>query len=279
MPAYQKFLESSGSAEQKNPRTFAQIPIMEKDNYIKKFPMHETMIGGRLPSSGQVDTSTGTSGKPTMWVRGKNERKSVKTLLNFAATVVVKNKPLFFVNAFALGPWATGITTAGALVDRAITFNSGPDADKILDFLENFPPEEYPEHCYVIAGYPPFMKMLLEKAAERGVDLNKYPLKAVVGGEACSDQLRSMLIKQTDKDSIARQGFDEVFSSYGASDLDINLGYESPFELQLREACRIHPEMAAELYGANEPIPMIFHYDPMNYYIETNENQNLTLHV
>lgn len=267
VPAYKKFLEQQNA----NPKTFDQIPLTDKDNYIKKFSIPETMVGGKLPKSGQVDTSTGTSGKPTMWVRGAEERYAVKTLLNFAATVVVRNKPLFFINAFALGPWATGITTAGAMVDRAITFNAGPDADKILDFLENFPPEQHPERIYVIAGYPPFMKLLVEKATERNIDLKKYPLKAVVGGEACSDLLRSSILRSEGKP----QGFEEVYSSYGASDLDINIGYESPFELQLREACRLNPEMAAELYGYNEPVPMIFHYDPLNYKIETNENQNL----
>ncbi|MBA3722590.1 MAG: hypothetical protein H0W88_09340 [Parachlamydiaceae bacterium] len=272
VPAYSKFLEKENK---KNPKTFDQIPIMDKDNYIKKFSIPDTMTGGKLPSAGQIDTSTGTSGKPSMWVRGKEERYSVKTLLNFAATVVVKDKPLFFINAFALGPWATGITTAGALVDRAITFNSGPDADKILDFLETFPSSEYPDHTYVIAGYPPFMKLLVDKAIERKIDLNKYPIKAIVGGEACSDLLRNSLLRKTSDKETKGFGFEEVFSSYGASDLDINIGYESPFELELRQACQQNPNMAAELYGVNEPVPMIFHYDPMNYYIETNENQNL----
>lgn len=265
VPAYRTFLNGA------HPATFGEVPVMNKENYIKKFKKLDTMAGGQLPRAGQIDTSTGTSGKPTMWVRGTEERMAVKTLLNFAATVIVKNKPLFFINAFALGPWATGITTAGAMVDRAITFNPGPEADKILDFLQEFPPSEHPDRVYVIAGYPPFMKLLLEKAAERKIDLSQYPIKAVIGGEACSDLLRASLTRSEEKP----QGFEEVYSSYGASDLDINIGYESPFEWQLRKACRENPKMAAELYGPNEPVPMIFHYDPMNYYVETNQNQEL----
>lgn len=266
VPAYQAHLNGF------HPQQFGQIPLTDKDSYIKKHSIEDTLLNGEVPYKGQSDTSTGSSGKPTTWIRGPKELKTVRTLINYATKVVKGDKPLFFINAFALGPWATGMTTAGAMVDRAIVHSVGPNADKILDFLEEFPKEKYPDHHYVIAGYPPFMRDLILKAKERNINLTKYDISAVVGGEACPDTLREMLLGGQEKTD---QCFSQVFSSYGASDLDINIGYESPFELALRKACHENPAFAAEFYGPNEPVPMIFHYDPLNYYIETNDQQQL----
>lgn len=275
VPAYKEHVANSGPF----PRTFNDIPVTDKLSYIKPHAdahtLHRTMWNGKLPYNGQCDTSTGTTGKPTMWVRGTEEREMVKTLIHFATRVVVGNQPLFFINAFALGPWATGMTTSNALFDRAVTFSTGPDIEKIFDVLSSFPPEQHPDRRYAIAGYPPFMKDLCEEARRRNFDLNKYNITAVVGGEAIADGIRSTVLGHDAEGVKKEQGFSQVLSSYGASDLDINIGYESGFELDLRNAAKKHVAFKEELFGKGEPLPSIFHYDPLNYYIETNAESEL----
>lgn len=275
VPAYKDFI----AKEKTPPKTFAEIPVTDKPSYIKpeidKQSIDRTMIDGVLPFKAQCDTSTGTTGKPTMWIRGSKERKMVRTLIHYATRAVLGNEPIFFINAFALGPWATGMTTSHAMFERAITFSTGADIEKILDALVQFPPEKYPGRKYVIAGYPPFMKDFVEAARKRNFDLNKYQIQGVVGGEPMADGIRSNVLGEDGRGNKTLQGFAQIMSSYGASDLDINIGYESPFEQELRKACKNNPQFAAELYGSNEPVPSIFHYDPLNYYIESNEEQEL----
>lgn len=256
------------------PKTFEEVPITDKISYIKPHieggTIAQTMRGGVLPPVGQCDTSTGTTGRPTMWIRGTEERRTTQTLLAYAQRVVNGSQPIFFINAFALGPWATGMTASNAFFEQAMTFSTGPDVEKILDVLAQFPP------CgrkYVIAGYPPFMKDLVDAARRRGFDLNPYEITAVVGGEPIGDGTRRAILRNPEDPS--SQGLAEVLSSYGASDLDINIGYESFFEQNLRRLCKEHPLFAAELYGEKEPVPSIFHYDPLNYYIEANEEKEL----
>lgn len=273
VPAYRKHIGKT------IPATFSAIPETNKENYIKPYveskQIHLTLVNGQLPREGQIDTSTGTSGKPTPWIRGPQEIKTGQTLATFTALNLFGFEKFIFINAFALGPWATGITVSKLALKRAIMFSTGPDKEKILNILQQFNPETYPGLKYFIAGYPPFMKDLIEEAIKNNIDIDKYQLTAIVGGEEISDGVRQHAMGVDREGNKVRPGFYRIFSTYGASDLDINIGYETDFILALRAACRMNLKFAKELFGENETIPMIFNFDPLNYFIETDKNNNL----
>src|SRR5215831_3448061 len=155
-PAYRDFLA-------KHPRArvtlrgwtpdFSAIPPMDKPNYILAYPIEQRCLGGALPTKGAViDESSGTSGAPNNWVRGPDERKYVARMLQIAMHMVLGDKPRLFINAFALGPWATGMCVSSAAVDVCLLKSTGPDINKIINTLRVFGPAYH----YVIAGYPPF---------------------------------------------------------------------------------------------------------------------------
>ena len=118
----------------------------------------------------------------------------------------------------------------------------------------------------IIAGYPPFLKDLTAYSEERGYDFSKFSAIGVVGGQAISEAMRDQLIAH---------GFSNIYSSYGASDLDINLGVEGDDETLVRKAIEKNPGLARELYGENKGLPMVFHYDPMNYHVEVDDTDEL----
>lgn len=249
VPAYRKFLESHG---QPSPRRFADIPVMTKDGYIKKYPLEETLQGGRLPLRGAViDESSGSTGKPSNWVRGDVERAATRKLIQFAARATIGRDPFILVNAFALGPWATGMNVSMAMVDACVVKSVGPDVAKIVNTLELFGPR----YRYVISGYPPFMKVLVDTA---GIDWEKYSITAIVGGEGMSEPLRAHL----------QTAFDKVISSFGASDLEINLALESDWSAAVRHAMLDRPELVERLTGRRDVLPMVFQYDPTQVYME-----------
>src|SRR5205085_1791413 len=68
--------------------------------------------------------------------------------------------------------------------------------------------------------------------------------------------------------------FRKTFSSYGASDLEINIGVESELSIALRQAIDAKPQLGRDLYG-DGTLPMIFQYDPLNYLIESDRERNL----
>jgi phenylacetate-CoA ligase len=154
VPAYREFAAGLPRAFATD---FAALPEMDKHSYVKAFPLEAQCLNGEIPREGVVvDESSGTSGKPNNWVRGPDERRAVKKMLNVALHELFGREPLFVINAFALGPWATGMNVSSSVVDMAILKSTGPELEKIEATLRDFGPR----YRYLVTGYPPFLKTL-----------------------------------------------------------------------------------------------------------------------
>src|SRR5882724_5235069 len=115
-PAYKAFLKQYAKIDIRvhgwDP-DLAAIPVMDKESYIKKFSIESRCVNGVLPKSGVViDESSGTSGTPNNWVRGPKERAAIKYILETSVHFLIGDDSIFFINAFALGPWATGMNVS-----------------------------------------------------------------------------------------------------------------------------------------------------------------------
>jgi phenylacetate-CoA ligase len=70
--------------------------------------------------------------------------------------------------------------------------------------------------------------------------------------------------------------FEEIRSGYGASDLTIGMGAETGFTVWLRKRLATDGELRRELLDEDEQrLPMIFHYNPLETYLEVNERGEL----
>ncbi len=257
-PGYRKFLEMNGVPALKSFSDFRLVPCTDKENYIKKFSVEERCIGGEIPRTGVViDESSGSSGIPNNWVRGPEERRAVKRLIQHSYQLRYGKAALMVLNCFALGPWATGMNVSMALVDLAILKSIGPDKAKLDASLKLFGPR----YRYVLAGYPPFFKDWL---ASTTLDLTALELHLIVGGEGISEGLRDFFLTHCKS----------VCSSYGASDLEINIGAETAFTIALRKLCLKSPPLCRALFGRDDA-PMIFQYNPLHYFIERSEDGEL----
>lgn len=155
-------------------------------------------------------------------------------------------------NAFALGPWATGMTVSAALGERYFVKSIGPDLGKLAATLKLLGGRR----PFLICGYPPFLKLLCDHAE---LDWSSYEIYAVVGGEGMSEPLRAAL----------ERCFVRVISSFGASDLEINIAAENETTIAVRRALIDNPALSRDLFGTRDPPPMVFQYDPLDYYLET----------
>jgi phenylacetate-CoA ligase len=164
VPAYQRLLSEHGNPQVRIRRLvpdFSAFPITDKASYVLRFSTEERCRHGRIPPRGVViDESSGTSGRPNNWVRGPEERADVRKLLQLDLRQVFGTEPLFVVNAFALGPWATGMAVSMATVDVAVLKSVGPDVGKI----DSTPRQFGPHYRYLVLGYPPFLKQLVDEA-------------------------------------------------------------------------------------------------------------------
>jgi phenylacetate-CoA ligase len=147
-----------------------------------------------------------------------------------------------------------------ALAERYLVKSIGPDIAKIVSTLELLGPNR----PYLIAGYPPFLKLLCDTAS---IDWSRYEIYAVVGGEGMSEPLRAALDRC----------FVRTISSFGASDLEINIAAENDFTIAVRHALANHSGFARDLSGA--PLPMVFQYDPLEYLLESTPTEELLVTV
>ncbi len=268
VPAYAKYLTEVAPDAQVRLRgwdvDFSAVPEMDKASYIKAYPTNERCVHGRIPRRGVVaDESSGSSGTPTSWVRGREEREAVRLILQATFSRFVRERPMFVLNAFSLGAWATGLNVSTSLADVCIIKSTGPDITKILETMKSFGRD----YTYVVMGYPPFLKNL---ADDPRADLSSYDVIACFGGEGLSENMRRYLLRS----------FREVIGSYGASDLEINMAAESEFTIALRQELERNDALRKELtkvdYGV---LPMLFQYNPFTYVIETNDAGELVVTI
>lgn len=261
VPAYRDYIDQRGGVpyitfERDLTPQLGCIPEMDKASYVKAYPIAKRINDGRLPSKGvMVDESSGSSGTPTSWVRGSVERQIVSQMMRLAyRDSVDRERPVFILNAFALGAWATGMNVSLSLTPCSILKSTGPNIDKIVATMLEFGSGYH----YVVMGYPPFLKTL---ADDPRIDWNIFSVDAGYGGEGISESLRSYLGRR----------FKRVVGSYGASDLEVNMAIETDLTMRLRRAIIDDRSLREALIETDYGVtPMIFQYNPLAYYIETN---------
>lgn len=269
VPAYSAFL-SGRNGHQDNremlAEQFARIPETDKNAYVRVFSTGERCINGRIPAQHViVDESSGSTGTPYNWVRSRAEVLHTRQSCSYFHRYYFGNQPLFVINAFSMGAWATGVTVGAALEANGIVKSTGPDLDKILHTLRFFGPG----YRYLITGYPPFLKRLLDYGEEQGLDWSAYQLLGMVGGERMSEGLRRYLLRH----------FEKVLSGYGASDLEVGVAAESDLSIALRQLMEERTEVREALIGSDHRVPMLFQYNPLDHYIEVNEQSELVVTI
>jgi phenylacetate-CoA ligase len=233
------------------------LPVADKKSYIDAYPLAARCRHGMLPvAAAELDESSGSTGRPYTWVRSTAELQQVRRKLamlvrHLLAGEPEDRRPVVTINAFSMGAWATGTNVSQALGRLGLIKSTGPEADKVLSVLDLLGTG----YTYLITGYPPFLRALLEQAG----DLAGYRMFGLVGGEGMTEALRARL----------ERSFRAVYSAYGASDLDIGIAAELPLTVWLRQQAAARPELAEALFGGRGRLPMVFQYDPSEYYTET----------
>lgn len=265
VPAYRDFIDASGCRPGRAWPAFTDLPETDKPGYVDAYPLAARCAGGAVPTRGvELDESSGSSGRPYTWVRGEQELRQVRRTLSQLARVLV-GPDLVSLNGFSMGAWATGTNVAAALAANGVLKSPGPDIDKMLSAFELLGPGR----TYLVAGYPPFLKHLLDAGEQAGVNWSRYRMVGVTGGEGMSEAQRSYLERH----------FARVYSAYGASDLDIGLAAEMPLSIWIRRRAAENPALARALFGTGERLPMLFQYNPLDYHVETNPAGELVVTV
>ena len=265
VPAYRKFL-----AEQDYRFALLDLeafPETTKDNYVRPNSVKSRCRYGRMGGNGIfVDESAGSSGRPYNWVRSQREIDGIERNMAGYMSLVFPSRKTFTINAFSMGAWATGTITGSAAGLAGMVKSVGPDLEKIVDTIAFFGPE--PD--YLICGYPPFLKHVMDRLDADGFAWDQYRISAMVGGEGMTEALRDYLETR----------FTKVRSVYGATDLTLGIAGETALSVLVRKTMWNDPTFRAAALGPEEGrVPMVFQYNPLENYLEVNAHGELVCTV
>ena len=259
VPAYEAFLKASGvDVSSLFPLGILRhLPETDKASYVDRYGLLERCIHGEVPYAGTtIDESSGSTGTPYNWIRGRREREVAHRNIGFFARYAFGTAPLVTINAFSMGAWAAGFNMSLGMMRHGIVKSVGPDLDKILSTLTYLGPS----YRFLISGYPPFLKHLIDEGERRGFPWADYRLHALVGGEGMTEELRDVLLAR----------FESVYSGYGATDIEIGMAGESPVSIAVRRLARARPDIGRALFGTDSRLPMVFQYNPLIHFLEVN---------
>jgi phenylacetate-CoA ligase len=260
-PAYKKFTKS------KKYQNIEGVPQTDKKKYVKKYVYEDRCQGGKFPKIGNIQESSGSSGTPTNWFRHMSEDELLFKAAKFEFFYVYNADKIDYItlSGWSSGPWATGLKFCELLERYTLVKNSTADIDNIVRTLKQLGKK----YNYLIAGYPPFLKNLFDS---KQINWKKYKIDVLTGGESTSVAWKRYIKKQLGNDKV------KIISSYGASDIDIGVGFETPFSEFIREFCLDHPELNQKLFGTSQN-PIVFQYNPLMHYIENTEKGDFNITI
>ncbi len=258
-PAYKSFLQSHAISPSTihSIRDFDQrIPSLDKENYIKIYPLVQRCVKGKLPKMGNVDESGGTTGAATNWIHNVHEQGLLFHAANFELSYLfgTHKKEFFIISAWSTGPWATGVKFCELMEKIALVKNTATDPEDIIRTLKMFGKDKN----YIIGGYPPFLKNLFD-GYEKEINWKEYKINLITGGEGTPLDWVYYVKSKLTPDA-------KIISSYGASDIDIGVGFETPLAFFIRETIAKNKELRMALFNKDE-VPMVFQYNPTMHYI------------
>ena len=269
VPAYAAFLRSAGvdPGTVRSPEDFDRLPMLTKDTYHRRYPLPELCRDGRLDGCDMVAVSSGSSGTPTVWPRSVLDERAVAARFEqvFRDGFLAGERRTLAVICFALGSWVGGMYTAAACRHLAAkgypvtVVTPGNDVAEILRVIAELGPLF---DQVVLAGYPPFVKNVVDVGLAQGIDWPAFRVKLVLAGEVFSEEWRDLVGRRA---GLTAPLADSA-SLYGTADAGV-LGTETPLSVSIRRFLAGRPDVLRELTGQAR-LPTLVQYDPVARYFQ-----------
>lgn len=269
VPAYPDFLAEQGlEVDRALAADFADLPLVTKENYLRRFPLPRLCRGGRLDAADMLAVSSGSSGTPTIWPRTALDERAVTARFEqvFRGSFRADERATLAVVCFPLGSWVGGMYTTQCCRDLAAAglpvtvVTPGRDVLEILRIVDAVG-GLYEQ--VVLLGYPPFVRDVLDAGLAAGVDWTALNVRLVFAGEVFSEPWRDLVAARTG----STDPLLDSASLYGTADAGV-LGTETPLSITVRRFLADSPAAARELFGQGR-LPTLVQYDPAARYFET----------
>jgi phenylacetate-CoA ligase len=272
--AYQSVLKSHNIRPRDiaNITDFLKLPIIDKQSYISHHNFEELLLKP-LEKNYTIEESSGFSGKSSFWPRfdGQDDLFADYMELGLIKTFSIDKKSTLLINTWALGTWVTGFKfgrgaclIANKPTNKLTVVNAGIKKDSVYKYLDFF---EKSYDQIIIAGYPPFIKEIIENSIKNKIIKEPHKINLLMGGEGFPEEWRDYIASLL---GIDIEKFNQkILSAYGAADVGLELGYEQPITVLLRRLLIENSEIRKQVIGVQQNyVPHFFQYNPLNMYVE-----------
>ncbi len=279
VPAYARFLRQHGydAARLRSFADFCALPVMDKDSYLRRYPLADRCLGGEVPRAQLVISSSGTSGAATLWPRlpEQEPRLTAATRAMLQEHFDIEHRWTLVVVAAAMGPWsfATGVTqscqdifSAGDVRGTVVT--PGMEREEVLRFVEEL--SRYYDQT-ILVSYPALVPTLLEAGLKRDIDWAALNTGLWLGGECMTESQRERILQYLGKDPEQLAGIVNVL---GASEAAGSIGYETRLCLLIRRLCTRDPALVEALFGTRI-LPSVNQFNPHRQFFEVQDGELL----
>ncbi|MCG3111885.1 MAG: hypothetical protein MCM46_08705 [Candidatus Manganitrophus sp. SB1] len=278
VPAYRDFLkrEEIDPNRIQTSADFQTLPLLTKQNYMTVYPLPQRCRGEKLHNCEMIAVSSGSTGTPLFWPRSLKHELDISFRFEqiFRDAFQADRRPTLAVICFALGTWVGGMYTAAccrylAQKGYPITLvTPGNNKSEIFRVIETLGPHF---EQVVLAGYPPFIKEVIDHGIAQGIDWKRYRIRMVFAGEVFSEEWRTLVCERVGSSDPVH----DTASLYGTADAGV-LGNETPISITLRRFFATHPDAARKRFGESR-LPTLVQYDPLSRFFEVTPEGTLII--
>ncbi|MBI3633194.1 MAG: phenylacetate--CoA ligase family protein [Candidatus Vogelbacteria bacterium] len=267
VPAYKDFLKKN-KIDPKKVKNFVDlqsVPVISKQNYLRKYSLTALCFDGKLDDKAFVFTATsGSTGTPFYFPRDEVLDWQYSYYLELFINNLGpgrKKRSTLVVDAFGMGVWIGGLITYQAwrmlaLRGYPITIiTPGINKKEIFDAFQNLAGNF---DQVILCGYPPFVKDIIDEGElVHGIKWKEFNIKFLFAAEAFGENYRNYLVKKTGIKNVYR----DMANVYGSADLGA-MAIETPVSILARRVAVNNERLFVELFKGATKIPTLAQFDP-----------------
>ena len=264
VPAYRDFLRSQNfnPLSVKSVSDWQKIPKTSKKNYLRRHPLSQLLRQGGMARPLTWTATSGSTGEPFYFPRDY----SLDWQTSLIHEMFLENgsngvSPTLVIDCFGMGLWIGGLITYSGFNIAAnrggyplSIITPGINKAEIYKALKNIAPHF---QQLIIAGYPPFVKDLIDDASRQGVDLRKMKPRFIFAAEAFTENFRDYIAKKSGVKNVCR----DTLSIYGTADIG-SMAFETPLAILIRRLAMKNPALFSSIFPEVKKIPTLVQYNP-----------------
>jgi phenylacetate-CoA ligase len=152
VPAYKDFLRRHKIRSQsvKSLSDFREVPTIDKDNYLRRYPLEKLCWDGKFDTQRwSISTTSGSTGNPFYFPREKSQdmQYAATAELYLRTNFEIHKQSTLYIDAFPMGAWIGGVFTYEAIriIAERGTYSlsiitPGIDKQEIINSVKNLGP-------------------------------------------------------------------------------------------------------------------------------------------